>query len=272
MKKILLIICCICFSAVIVKAQFSVQTRVCDANNGEMLEMVTVRLLRNDSSLVSGAQTDQKGFVQLGHLKNGEYILAISSVGYEPYFKNIRIDGKNIILKTIQLKELSIKLGDVEVRGTAAQMLVKGDTLEYNATAFKTAENAVAEDLLKKMPGVEVSSEGTITVNGEEVKRILVDGKKFFDDDVQMATKNIPAEMIDKVQVVDDKSEMAKLTGFEDDETERVINLTLKPNRKKGYFGNFTGAYGLDINLPDFVNAYPKIHQQTMERYVDAVS
>lgn len=248
MKKILLI-CCICFSAAIVKAQFSLQTRVCDTSNGEMLEMVTVRLLRNDSSLVSGAQTDQKGFVQLGHLKNGEYILAISSVGYEPYFKNIRIDGKNLILKTIPLKELSIKLNDVEIRGTAAQMLVKGDTLEYNATAFKTAENAVAEELLKKMPGVEVSSEGTITVNGEEVKRILVDGKKFFDDDVQMATKNIPAEMIDKVQVLDDKSEMAKLTGFEDDETERVINLTLKPNRKKGYFGNFTGGYGLDVNL-----------------------
>lgn len=254
MKKILLVYC-LCIYAAIVKAQYNLQTRVCDADNGEMLEMVTVRLLRNDSSLVCGAQTDQKGFVQLSSLKNGDYILAISSVGYDSYFKNVRIDGKNLILKTIQLKGLSIKLGDVEIRGTAAQMLVKGDTLEYNAAAFKTAENAVAEDLLKKMPGVEVSSEGTITVNGEEVKKILVDGKKFFDDDVQMATKNIPAEMIDKVQVLDDKSEMAKLTGFEDDETERVINLTLKPNRKKGYFGNFTGGYGLDVNLDSRYNA-----------------
>ena len=103
------------------------------------------------------------------------------------------------------------------------------------------------EELLKKMNGVEVDKEGNVTINGEEIKAVRIDGKKFFGDDVQTATKNIPAEMIDKIQVIDEKSEMAKLTGFEDDETERIINLSLKKNRKKGIFGNYSGALGADM-------------------------
>ena len=228
-------------------AQHRIQAQVVGAESGELIEMATVRLLSaRDSSLVKGVQTDQRGYFTLDKIQNGNYVLVVSFVGYHNETRNISVKGKNLLLKTIYMKEDVALLGEVEVKGTAAQMVVRGDTTEYNAAAFKTAENAVVEELLKKMPGVEVDSDGKITVNGEEITKVRVDGKKFFDDDPQMATKNIPAEMIDKVQVLDEKSEMAKLTGFEDDETERIINLTLKPNRKRGVFGNFTGGVGMD--------------------------
>ena len=145
--------------------------------------------------------------------------MKVSTIGYSDYNKNIIVDKKDIILRSILLSENVKLLQEVEVKGTAAQMVVKGDTLEYNATAFKTQENAVVEDLLKRLPGVEISSEGKITVNGQEVKKIRVDGKKFFGNDVEMTTKNLPAEMIDKIQVLEQKSDMALLTGFEDGET-----------------------------------------------------
>jgi hypothetical protein len=151
-------------------------------------------------------------------------------------------------VRPIQLEENVKLLKEVEVKGTAAQLVVKGDTLEYNATAFKTQENAVVEDLLKKLPGVEISSDGKIMVNGEEVKKIRLDGKKFFDGDIEQATKNLSADMIEKIQVLEQKSDMAQLTGFEDGDTERIINLTTKPNRKKGVNGNVNGGAGADIN------------------------
>lgn len=230
-------------------AQHSIQSTVLDSKNNAAIEMATVRLLRlPDSTLVQGAQTNLKGDFILSKIKPGNYVLKISSVGYTDYLRNITMDKKDIILKSILISEDVKLLKEVEVKGTAAQMVVKGDTLEYNATAFKTQENAVVEDLLKRLPGVEISQEGKITVNGQEVKKIRVDGKKFFGEDVEMTTKNLPAEMIEKIQVLEQKSDMALLTGFEDGETERIINLTLKPNRKKGMFGTFTGGAGVDTN------------------------
>ncbi len=230
-------------------AQHSIQSTVFDSKNGLPIEIGNVRLLRTtDSTFVIGGQTDVRGNFQLNKVLPGNYTLVISFLGYLDYRKNIIMDNRDLILKDIQLNENAQMLGEVEVNGTQAQMTVKGDTLEYNATAFKTAENSVVEDLLKRLPGVEVGSDGKITVNGEEIKKIRVDGKKFFGDDVEMATKNIPAEMIDKIQVLEQKSDMALLTGFEDNDTERIINLTTKPNRKHGVFGNITGGAGMDLN------------------------
>lgn len=230
-------------------AQHSIQSRVYDGKNGEALEMVTVRLFRSsDSTLVQGVQTDLRGGFALDHVKPGRYYLLVTSIGYCDYQTDITMGNRDIILKNMQLEEDAQLLSEVEVKGTAAQMLVRGDTLEYNATAFKTAENAVVEDLLKRLPGVEIDSEGKITVNGEEIQKIRVDGKKFFDDDIEMATKNLPAEMIEKIQVMEEKSDMAKLTGFEDDDTERILNLTTKPNRRRGLFSNLTGGLGADTD------------------------
>ena len=228
-------------------AQHSLQGKILDKKNEGGIEMATIRLLNmKDSTLVKGCMTDINGGFSLSKVMDGNYILDIRFLGYSRTFKDITIAGKSLILKNIYMDESNKYLKEVEVRGMAAQMAVKGDTIEYNSAAFKTAENAVVEDLLKKLPGVVVDTDGKITVNGEEVKKVRVDGKKFFGDDIQMATKNIPVDMIDKVQVVDQKSDMAKLTGFEDDNTERIINLTTKSNRKKGVFGNLTIGGGAD--------------------------
>lgn len=248
MKKSFALLCFILVGISMVWSQKSIQSNVFDAKNGLALEMATVRLLQlKDSALVQGVQTDTKGGFLLPKVKKGDYILIVSSVGYNDISKNVKMDGKDIILSNIQMKENVLALKELDVKGTAAQMVVKGDTLEYNATAFKTQENAVVEDLLKRLPGVEISTDGKITVNGEEVKKIRIDGKKFFDGDAEMATKNIPAEMIDKIQVLEQKSDMALLTGFEDGDTERIINLTTKSNRRKGLFGNVNGGLGMDI-------------------------
>ncbi len=229
--------------------QHSVQSTVFDAGNGMAMEMATVRLLKqSDSTLIQGTQTDMKGGFVLPKVKTGEYILVIGSVGYIELKKNVSVASRDLILKSIQLVEDAKLLKEVEVKGTAAQLVVKGDTVEYNAAAFKTTENAAVEELLKKLPGVEITAEGKIMVNGEEIKKIRVDGKKFFNGDIEQATKNLPADLIDKIQVLEQKSDMALLTGFEDGDTERIINFTTKTNRRNGVFGNLNAGAGIDRN------------------------
>lgn len=218
------------------------------------VEMATIRLFSytqtstgRDSVLVQGAQTDMDGAFVLRGIKAGEYKLIVSSVGFTEVIKAVKMPDNQLDLPTIQLQEEVMHLAEVSVQGHAAEMTVKGDTIEYNTAAYQVGENAMVEDLLKKMNGVTVDKEGNVTVNGESITAVRIDGKKFFGDDVQSATKNIPAEMIEKVQVIDEKSDIAKLTGFEDDDSERVINLTLKKDRKRGVFGNYSGALGADM-------------------------
>lgn len=249
MKKLLLIIIVIVSTNLLGFAQHNIQSMVFDSKNALPLELCAVRLLQlPDSSLVQGTQTNGNGSFMLTKVKPGNYVLVVSMIGYVSHRQNITMAAKDINLKNIQLNEDSHLLKEVEVKGTAAQMVVKGDTMEYNATAFKTVENAVVEDLLKKLPGVQVGSDGKITVNGQSISKIRVDGKKFFDGDVETVTKNLTADMIEKIQVLDQKSEVAMMTGFEDNDTERIINLTTKSNRSKGVFGNVTGGGGLDLN------------------------
>jgi hypothetical protein len=249
MKHFLLFISLFLFLSLSTFAQKSIQAMVFDGKNDLPIEMGAVRLLHfPDSAFIQGVQTDLKGGFMINKVIPGNYILMISMVGYTNYYQKLTMANRDLILKSIHLKEDAHMLGEVQVTGDAAQMVMKGDTTEYNATAFKTPQNAVVEDLLKRLPGVEVGTDGKITVNGQAITKIRVNGKKFFNDDVEMATKNIPAELIDKVQVLDQKSDMALLTGFEDNDTEHIINLTFKPNRRKGTFGNITGGAGLDLN------------------------
>lgn len=231
-----------------------VHGKVVNATDGSIIEMATIRLFSyngKDSTLVQGAQTDMEGEYWLDKILPGKYKLYISSIGFSEQSVSISVGDATLQVKTIRLKEDIQALSEVDVKGKAAEMTVKGDTIEYNTAAYKVGENAMVEDLLKKMNGVEVDKEGNVTVNGEEIKGIRIDGKKFFGNDVQSATKNIPAEMIEKVQVIDEKSDMAKITGFEDDDTERIINLSLKKNRRKGIFGNYNGGLGMDMVTED---------------------
>ena len=231
-------------------AQHTISGRVVNKQSGEVVEMATIRLFSysgKDSTLIQGAQTDFDGNYRLSGIHDGQYKLRISSIGFKEITQAVNVSGQDVQVKTVRLEETVQHLAEVEVTGKAAEMTVKGDTLEYNTAAYKTQETDMVEDLLKKMNGVQVDSEGNITVNGESITSIRIDGKKFFGNDVQAATKNIPADMIDKIQVIDEKSDMAKLTGFEDDDTERIINLKLKEDKKKGLFGNYNAGLGADL-------------------------
>lgn len=215
--------------------------------NSEPLIQATVRLLSpRDSSFVKGTVTDLNGAYRLSGVNKGKYIVEASYVGYSPAMTNITVSNSNISLNALRLSESSVMLKDVTVVGVKTQVKVMEDTVEFNADSYKTQPNAVVEDLLKRLPGVEVGSDGKITANGKDVSKILVDGKEFFSDDPTVASKNLPVDMIEKLQVVDRKSDLARMTGVDDGEDETVINLTVKKDMKRGWFGTVEGGYGTD--------------------------
>lgn len=240
--SILLILLAILSTASINAA--NVTGKVCD-ETGEPLSNAGVRILSaRDSSFVKGIPADMNGNFNIS-LKNGKYITHISYMGYEDFYKEITVSG-NLAMGTIKLRPASVLLNDATIVGIRTPIKVMEDTVEYTADTYKTQPNAVVEDLLKRLPGVEVGSDGSITANGRSVTKILVDGQEFFSDDPKVASKNLPVDMIDRVQVVDRKSDLARLTGVDDGEEETVINLTVKKGMKNGWFGNAEVGYGTD--------------------------
>lgn len=211
------------------------------------IEQAMIRLLSpKDSALIDGALSIPDGSFEIKPVKPGKYILHVSFLGFNSLFKDIQVGERTITidLGTLHLEEDAVMLNDLVVTGKATEVTVRNDTIEYNADSYKVTEGAVLEDLLKKMPGVEIDSEGKITINGKEIKKIMVDGKEFFSDDPKVASKNLPSKMIDKVQVLDRKSDMSMMTGFDDGNEEPVINLTIKKGMKQGWFGNAFAGYG----------------------------
>lgn len=211
------------------------------------IEQATIRLLSvKDSTFINGVVSGKDGDFRLKNINPGEYLLHISFIGFDPLYQPLQITGQTnpVNLGKMDLGDGSIMLREAVVVGKAAEMVVRNDTIEYNADSFKVTEGSVLEDLLKKMPGVEIDSEGKIKVNGKEVKKMMVDGKEFFTDDPKVASKNLPANMIDKVQVLDRLSEMSRMTGFDDGNEETIINLTVKPGMKEGWIGNAFVGYG----------------------------
>jgi hypothetical protein len=217
------------------------------------VEQATVQLMNvKDSSNIVGVLTGKNGTFGF-NATAGDYILRTSCLGYIDDFRRIKISKTQNVLDIIVLKKSDIMLDAAVIVGAAPEMTVKGDTIEYNADLHKTLPSAVVEDLIKKLPGAEVDSEGKITINGKEIKKIYVDKKEFFSTDPKVASRNLPAAMVDKIQVWDKRSDMAEMTGFDDGEEESVINLTVKPGMKQGLFGNASVAYGsedrYDANL-----------------------
>ena len=220
--------------------------KIIDAETGRAIPAATIRILQpEDSTLITGISSNADGSFSIA-VAPGTYITRISFLGYQDIFQDVSLTTfhPTIYLDTLTLYENSILLEETVITARPPEIIVKGDTVEYNADSYKVAEMAVVEDLLKEMTGVEVDADGSITVDGKEIKKILVDGKEFFSDDPKIASKNLPAKMIDKLQVLDNKSEMEKITEFDDGIEEMVINLTLKPHMKKGAFGNAFASYG----------------------------
>lgn len=269
--RLLFVLILFFFSQMAMAQQKSVEVKgtIIEERNKEPVEQATIRLLGvKDSALVRGVVSSRNGSFSIKNIKPGNYLLNVSFVGFDPIYQPLKITGKNaeVNVGKLEMTDGGILLGEAVAVGKAAEMVVRNDTVEYNADSYKVAEGSVLEDLLKKMPGVEISADGKVTVNGKEIKKIMVDGKEFFSNDPKVASKNLPAKMIDKVQVLDKKSDMAMMTGFDDGEEEPVINLTVKPGMKQGWFGNAFAGYGSEdrYEANAMINRFIKNDQLTL--------
>lgn len=225
----------------------SVKGVVTDTSSRQNLSNTVISLLRSkDSILYKFTRTDAKGSFQLQQLKGGDYILLVTYPGYADYVDHFTLrDSSSFNLKIPMILKANL-LKDVIVRQTISSIKVKGDTTEYAADSFKVQPNATVEDLLKKLPGIQVNKNGQITAQGERVQKVLVDGEEFFGDDPTLVTQNLRADMVDKVQVYDKKSDQANFTGIDDGQKQKTINLKLKDNKKNGYFGKLNASAGTD--------------------------
>lgn len=225
----------------------SIRLTLQDSKTGKPVEFATVSLSNKGGGPVNKyALSDSKGTVAWTKIKNGVYILKAELLGYKPYEKEINV-SKDLDLGVLKMKEDAKMLDAANITAVGNPIIMKKDTIEYNASSFKTSDNAVLEDLLKKLPGIEISSDGTVTANGETIRRITIDGKTFFLDDPQLATKNIPARIVEKVKVVERKSEQARFTGIDDGQEETIIDLSIYKGMMNGWFGNVMAGAGHDI-------------------------
>lgn len=229
----------------IAQAQNTVRGSVADGS-GKALKGIAVSLLYPaDSTLAFFGITDGEGHYAIQSVANGNYVLQASGMDYQTHYQTLIVPMPSGILPTITLKS-AVALEGVQVSAEKIPIMLKKDTIEYNAGAYKTKPDAPVEDLLKKLPGVEVDKAGNVKAAGKDVQKVLVDGKEFFGNDKKVATKNLPADAIDKVQVFDDHSDQSRYTGIDDGERERTINLMLKENKRKGYFGDLEAGGGTD--------------------------
>jgi hypothetical protein len=218
-------------------------------NKQSLKDASIVVLAASDSSLEVFTLAKADGSFIINNAPFGEMLVEVKFQGYEPFSKKITFSAKNSLvdLGKIYLKQAANDLGNVTVSQSPVQM--KKDTVEFTASAFKTKPNAVAEDLLKKIPGIQVDKDGGIKAQGETVQRVLVDGKRFFGDDPKMATRNLPPDIIDKIQVFDAASDQSAFTGFDDGNRVKTINITTRKDKRKGYFGR--AALGAGANSDD---------------------
>ena len=250
MKKIYLIaLATLCFSlhSSAQKVSGSVKGILQDSASSSTLGDATVSVMSlPDSSLVSFTLTSSTGYFEIKNLAAGDYVLVSSFVGLRSFKKKFTISEKKAVedFGTIKLQRADKYLDEVVI--TEAPVKIIGDTISFRADAFKTKPNATVEDLLKKLPGVQVERDGSVKAQGENVQKVYVDGKEFFNNDPKLATKNLTADMVDRVDVFDDMSEQAKFNGIDDGSRSKAINLKLKKDKKKGVFGKVYGGLGSD--------------------------
>lgn len=198
---------------------------------------------QKDSTQRKGVQADTAGFFRFTGVQPGSYLLRVTSIGYDDLQNKFTVGTTNKGLGVLVMGENARQLSEVIVRQKQIRVEQKGDTVQYNASAYKTNPDASAEDLVKKMPGVTIEN-GVVKAQGEEVKKVTVDGQEFFGDDATLALKNLPAEIIDKVQVFDRLSDQAQFTGFDDGNSVKTINITTLQGKNNGQFGKVYAGYG----------------------------
>ena len=232
-------------SSIQVIAQRNISGKVIESDSQEPVAQTTVRLLKSDSTMVTGSLTNLDGIFRVKAPANGNYIVQVTCVGFKPYTKNVKISAdKDIALGTIELKPDAIMLKGATVTGQAAKVTLKEDTFVYNASAYRTPEGSVVEELVKKLPGAQVDDDGKITINGKEVKKILIDGKEFMTGDTKTAMKNLPTSIVERVKAYDQKSDLARVSGIDDGEEETVLDFGIKRGMNRGYMVNADLAAG----------------------------
>ncbi len=233
----------------------SVTGRIIDGSTTEYMPQVTIQLMElKDTSFVYGTVTDNEGWFTIKKVPEGEYLLRYSFMGYSTVdfdFKVLKED-RDRQLGVFKMYESSILLTEAVIEDALPPTQVVDDTLMFNVSAFRVPEGSVLEELIKRLPGVEVDENGGITVNGRTVSRILVDGQEYFGNDRSMATKNLPVNIIHRIKTYQRKSDLARITGIDDGEEETVMDLEIKPNMRNGWLHNIDGAIGKPVGNNDY--------------------
>ncbi|GAB3258118.1 TonB-dependent receptor [Larkinella harenae] len=238
--RFLLLTLLVFISLTVAEAQSQIRGTVIDSTTRKPLLEATVSLLSvRDSSVVAFMITNREGEFTFNKIAVGTYRLLVTYVGYRNKSKGISVTAHQPSVQAgrFELTTQAVDLKEVVVKQEGPPITIKQDTVEFNADSFKTQPNAMVENMLKKLPGVEVDRDGTIKAQGQEVKKVLVDGKPFFGNDPKMATRNLPADIIDKVQLFDQQSDQAQFSGIDDGDRSKTINLVTKKDKRKGYFG-----------------------------------
>ena len=243
MKKIVLLIVAL-MVAVVSFAQRTVRGRVVEQDTQEAVIQATAALMKGEK-VVANAVTNTEGAFSIKAPEEGSYTLQVTYVGFKTYQKKISLkDGKDYNAGTIKMEPDAIMLKGATVTARAQKVTLKADTFVYNANAFRTPEGSVAEELVRRLPGAEVSDDGTIKINGKQVKKILVDGKEFMTGDTKTAMKNLPTNIIDRIKAYDQQSDLARVSGIEDGEEETVLDFGIKAGMNKGIMANADLAAG----------------------------
>ncbi len=245
MKKSLLLLMMMLVSAFSFAQDRKISGVLVDGETKEPVMQTTVQLITMDSAFVAGAVSNERGAFTITAPKNGKYLLRISSIGYIGVLKRLEIVGnKNLNLGIVKMESDAKMLSQVNVTGKALKVVVKEDTFVYNSAAYVTPEGSVVEELVKRLPGAQVSEDGKITINGKEVKKVKVGGKEFMTGDTQTAMKNLPTSIIDNIKVYDEKSDLSRITGIDDGNDETVLDFSVKPGMNKGFMSNVDLGYG----------------------------
>ena len=224
--------------AVVANAQRLVSGKVVEQDTQEAVIQATASILSGEK-IVANALTNVNGGFSIRAPHDGKYTLKITYVGFKTYTKQINIrDGKDVSAGTITLEPDAIMLKGATVTAHASKVTLKADTFVYNANAFRTPEGSVVEELVKRLPGAEVSDDGTIKINGKEVKKILVDGKEFMTGDTKTALQNLPTNIIERIKAYDQQSDLSRVSGIQDGEEETVLDFGIKPGMNKGLMAN----------------------------------
>ena len=227
----------------------SIKGKLTDPSDNKPLAGATLTLSPvKDSAAIQKTVSDKNGAFQFQALSPDSFILRVSFIGFEEYKQVIAINDSvgDIDLKTLFVPKTTVQLGGVTVVAKAAPVIQKGDTTQFSAGQYKVNPDATTEDLIKKMPGITVDKDGTVTAQGEQVKKVTIDGKDFFGDDASAALRNLPSEIVDKIQVFDRLSDQAQFTGIDDGNSVKALNIVTKSGIKNGQFGRVYAGVGTD--------------------------